>query len=200
MKPLSRTLIALPVLLALAAAVRADDKPPETPYSPLKVGNSWTYRMGDTKYVLKVAAVEKVEEQSCFRMETTVGDKVVAFEDFAVKADGVYRYVADNKTAKPPVCLLKLPVKKDETWTVDSSIGTLGKITGTFKVGEVEEVKVPAGTYKNVVIVTANDLVAGGTKSKVTYYLAKDVGMIKQTIVIEGQEVVIELEKFDEAK
>jgi hypothetical protein len=32
------------------------------------------------------------------------------------------------------------------------------------------------------------------------YYFAKDVGMIKQTISIAGQQVVIELEKFEAGK
>jgi hypothetical protein len=40
---------------------------------------------------------------------------------------------------------------------------------------------------------------ANGQKIGFTYYFARDVGMIKQTIKIQTQEVVIELEKFEPA-
>ncbi len=192
------------VLLAATAAVRgADDKTPETPYYPLKVGNVWTYKIGDTKLTVKVPKFEDVDKQSCARVEMSVGAKVVSFEHVAVKADGVYRYATDDNKAEPPLCFLKLPVKQGDEWKVASTVGAMGKVTGTFKTGEVaEDLKVAAGTYKkeDVITVTCNDLDAGGMKVKLTYYFAKGVGMVKQTIAIAGQEIVIELEKYEPAK
>jgi hypothetical protein len=94
---------------------------------------------------------------------------------------------------------LKLPPKKDETWEVEAKIGA-EKLKGTFKSGEVsEDVKVPAGIYKkeNVVTSGSDNLDANGQKISFTYFFAKDVGMIKQTIKIMTQEVVIELEKYE---
>jgi len=59
---------------------------------------------------------------------------------------------------------------------------------------------VPAGTYKDVITSGSDNLDANGQKISFKYYFAKDVGMIKQTIKIQTQEVVIELEKFDAGK
>jgi hypothetical protein len=199
MKRLAYLTLVLLLTLAIGGVGRtADDKAPETPYFPLKVGDSWTYKMGDTRFTRKVAKFEDVDGQSCALIETTIGNRVASSERVAVKADGVYRYTTDdNKDHKfePPLCFLKLPVKTGETWKVESSVaGTGKKVTGTFTAGEVAELKVGDKKYEKVVTVSSNDYDAGGTKTKVTYYFAKDVGVVKQTISVEGQEVVMELE------
>jgi hypothetical protein len=199
MKCLAYLALVLPLALALGGVGRtADDKAAETPYFPLKVGDSWTYKMGDTRFTRKVAKVEDVDGQPCALIETTIGNRVASSERIAVKADGVYRYTTDdNKDHKfePPLCFLKLPVKTGETWKVESSVaGTGKKVTGTFTTGEVAELKVGDKKYEKVVTVSSNDYDAGGTKTKVTYYFAKDVGVVKQTVSVEGQEVVMELE------
>jgi hypothetical protein len=200
MRILSCAGLALPLLFVFATAARTADKAPETPYFPLKVGDSWDYRMGDTKFTLKVAKFEEVDKQNCARVEMTVGGKVHSYDLIAVKADGVYRYVTDGNKADPPVCFLKLPSKKGETWKVESSVAGMGKLTGTFKSGEVDELKVGDKKYEKLITVTGDDLVAGGQKISVTYYFAKDVGMVKQTLSVNGQQAVIELEKFEPGK
>jgi hypothetical protein len=200
MRILSCAGLALPLLLVLGTAGRTADKAPETPYFPLKVGDSWDYRMGDTKFTLKVAKFEEVDKQNCARVEMTVGGKLHSYDLIAVKPDGVYRYVTDGNKADPPVCFLKLPPKKDETWKVESSVAGMGKLTGTFKSGEVDELKVGDKKYEKLITVSGDDLVAGGQKISVTYYFAKDVGMVKQTLSVNGQQAVIELEKFEAGK
>jgi hypothetical protein len=201
---LSYLTLALPLLLAFSSSGRtADDKAPETPYFPLKVGDSWTYKMGDTRYTRKVAKFEDVDKQPCALIQTMVGNRMASSERVAVKADGVYRYTSDdNKDTKydPPLCFLKLPVKTGESWKVESSVAGAGKVVGTFKTGEVAELKVGDKKYEKVVTVSSDDYDAGGTKIKLTYYFAKDVGIVKQTVSVEGQEVVMELEKFEAGK
>ena len=192
--------LALALLLVLGTAGRTADKAPQTPYFPLKVGASWNYRMGDTKFTLKVAEIKDVDKQPCARVEMLVGDKPHSYDLIAVKDDGVYRYVTDGNKADPPVCFLKLPPKKDETWKVESAVLGMGKLTGTFKSGEVEELKIGDKKYEKVITVTGNDLMAGGQRITVTYYFAKDVGMVKQTLSVNGQQAVIELEKFEAGK
>jgi hypothetical protein len=193
--------LALVLLLVLTVGPTgrtADDKAPETPYFPLKVGDSWSYRMGDTRYTRKATKVEDVDNQSCVLIETMVGNRLVSSEHVAVKADGVYRCTSDgtkDHKYEPPLCFLKLPVKTGDTWNVESSVTGAGKkVSGAFKTGEVAELKVGDKKYENVVTVTSDDFDAGGTKTKVTYYFAMDVGMVRQTIAIEGQVVVMELE------
>ncbi len=187
--------LTLVLALALGGVGRsADDKAPETPYFPLKVGDSLTYRMGDVRYTRKIAKFEDFEKQPCALMQTLAGDRVASWERVAVKPDGVYRYTSDDNKYDPPLCFLKLPVKDGETWQVDSAVAGAGKVAGTFKAAEVAELKVGDTKYEKVVKVTAADLDAGGSKIKVTYYFAKDFGLVKQTVWVDGQEVVTELE------
>jgi hypothetical protein len=203
MKYLSCVLLALPLALVVGPAAHAQMA--ETPYYPLKIGTKWTYKIGETHFTLTVTKHEEVEseggkKQLCARIEMAGNDgKVQAVEHVAVKEDGVYRYMFENKKAEPPVKFLKLPPMKGDTWDVTAKIGA-EKLSGTFKIGEVaDDVKVPAGTYKkeNVVTSGSDNLDANGQKISFTYYFAKDVGMIKQTIKIMTQEVIIELEKYE---
>ncbi len=199
MRFLSRALLVLP--LVLVGSVLADDpvKPIESPYYPLKVGSSWYYKLADTHYTLKVTKIEEVDKVPCARIEMFNGERAQTSELVAVKSDGVYRYVFENNKADPPVLFLKLPPKKDETWEVNSTIRS-EKLKGTFKAGEVDEVKVPAGTYKGVYTVSGDNLDANGTKISFTCYYAKDVGLIKHVVKVAGQEVVTELEKYEPGK
>jgi hypothetical protein len=185
------------VLLLLGPAFAADDKMVETPYLPLQVGNTWTYRAGESKFTLKVTKHEKVGDLLCARVEMSMGDVPKSFEHIGVKEDGIYRCSFEGKEAKPPICILKLPPKKDQSWEVACTVG--GEILkGTFKSGE-EEVKVPAGTYK-ALTTSSQDLDAAGMKINCTYYFAEKVGMVKQVIEVMNQKIVLELEQFEPAK
>ena len=151
---------------------------------------------------MKVTKFEDVDKQTCARLEAsagnaTAGDALV--ELIAVKADGVYRFKAADKLVGPPVRFLALPPKKGEEWQIEAKVGT-EKLKGTFKPGEMEELQVGGTTYQNVVTVTCDDLDANGMKMTVVYYFAKEVGMIKQVVKIAGQDVVLELEKFEPGK
>ena len=64
----------------------------------------------------------------------------------AVLKDGVYRFTTAQKDITPPLCFLKLPLKKGETWTVNS-ISENVQLTGSFTCDD-ESVKVPAGRYQ----------------------------------------------------
>jgi hypothetical protein len=199
MRYLSFALLALPLVLVLGPARAADPQQPETPYYPLKIGNTWTYKIGDTKFVLKVAKMEERNKQLCARVEMSVNDKVQVVEHVAVKDDGVYRYAFENKDADPPVRFLKLPAKKDESWEIKSTIGA-EKLSGTMKTSEIDKMTVGGKEYEKVIASSSDNLDANGQKISFTYYFAPNVGMIKQTIKIQGQEVVIELEKFEAGK
>jgi hypothetical protein len=167
-------------------------------YYPLKVGNTWHYKIGDTKMVLTVTRFEKIADQTCARVEMRTGGNTQAVEHIALKDGGVYRYGFEGKQAEPPVKFLEHPERLGHTWKVKSAIGG-EKLSGTFKIGKVDKLTVPAGTFHNVVTASSEDMDANGQKIGFTYYFAKDVGMIKQTIKILTQEVAIELEKFEPA-
>jgi hypothetical protein len=196
--------LSLACLFLLAPAMPAQDKLPESPYYPLRVGTVWHYRAGDSKFSLRVARHEKVGDVWCARVELVLDGKVTSSEDVAVtvdqarRPDGVSRYRFEGKEARPPICFFKLPPGKEKTWKVESKLAGPrdGEQTlkGSFKAGR-EEVTVPAGTYK-AVTVTGQDLEADGTKLSVTYYFAQDVGMVKQVIETAGQKLSIVLETF----
>jgi hypothetical protein len=97
------------------------------------------------------------------------------------------------------VKILPLPPDAGE-WKVDAGIGD-EKLQGKFKCEKAAEaVMVPAGTYKDAVKVSGQDIDANGLKLNVTYYFAKDVGVVKWVVKIGDKESVCELEKFEAAK
>ncbi len=201
-----RSLLSLGVVILLCGIVVAQDsKMPDTPYYPLSVGNIWTYRIGDNRYQVKVAEIKTVDGKPRARLETLVEGKAIAEEEVGVTDKAVVRYTSKGKEAKPPVELLRLPPKVGETWKIDAEmIDPKSKddktvkqtIKGTFKAGEEKEVRVPYGSYP-AVTVTGQDLEANGVKVTLTYYFAKDVGMIKQVIEMERQpKIIVELENY----
>jgi hypothetical protein len=197
----SRVLLLIPVLLACAGLTRAaDEKTLTTPYYPLTVGNTWTYRVGENHFSLKVAKMEEVGDKKkakAARVELIVNGKPTSFEHIGVTADALVRYTFEGKNADPPIPFLKLPPKKGTTWNVESRVdGQLLK--GTFTEGE-EEITVPAGKFK-AITVTGKDIEVNGVKMNLTYYFAEKVGMVKQVIEYAGQKAVIELEQFEPAK
>jgi hypothetical protein len=199
------TLLLLSLLLACTGLSRAADekKMPTTPFYPLAVGNTWSYRVGENHFSLKVAKAEEVEDKQkkktpCVRMELIVNGKTTSFEQIGVTSDAVVRYTFEGKTADPPIPFLKLPPKKGETWKFESRVdGQLVK--GTFTAGEEDATVVPAGKYKTVTVI-GKDIEVNGVKMNLTYHFAENVGMVKQVIEYAGQKAVIELEKFEPAK
>jgi hypothetical protein len=211
---LARLAILAVALLAVSAAFAADEKPKDkakekpkkaAPFEfPLKVGTVWAYRVGDNNYFLKAAKTEKVGGQECVRMEMWMNGGLVSHEHLAVarvpaghKEEGtmaLMRYTFEGKEAKPPIPILLLPEDK-KAWSVASTIGGQ-KLSGTFRKAE-EDIKVPAGTYKKAVRVSADNLTVNGVNLNITYYFVSGVGMVKQVAEIGEQKVTIELEKVE---
>lgn len=219
MKALMRALVVCFLLAVLAAELAAQDKFKETPYSPLKVGTTWHYRAGDSRFTVRVVRHEKVGDALCALLETTREGTVVGSEHLAVVGDGVYRYDLtyplvqsgprsqaehrnEKKTVqtlvsqalKPPMLVLKLPPKAGDSWKVDSK--SEGKtFRGSFQLAE-QEITVPAGTYKTF-RVASQDLEVNSLKPTITTFFAEGVGMVKQVVSIGDAKVEIELEKFE---
>lgn len=187
------------LLLGIAPGQRAVGQPSQatttSPYYPLKIGNTWHYRAGTQKIVVRVAAQEKVGDVLCARVEAT--DKgTTRLEFIGVQADGLYRHKIASAEIKPALCIFKLPPQKGANWNVDSEVDGV-KIKGAF-VSDEAEVTVPAGKYK-AVSVTSKDLTLGARKMTLTYWFVKDVGIVKHQMEIAGAEIILELEKFESA-
>jgi hypothetical protein len=184
------------LLLLLAAPLSAQEKAKDAPYFPLKVGTTWVYRSGDRTITVRVAAQETVGQTVCARLEAADGDNRKT-EHLAAHADGIYRHQEDGKRIEPPVCVLKLPPAAGQSWKWDSAEGSL-KLTGTFAAAE-EEVTVPAGKHK-AVKVGSTDLDLGGLKAPVTLWFVKGLGPVKQRLVLNNREIVVELQSFTAGK
>jgi hypothetical protein len=196
------------LLLGLAVAVgRADEKPAETPWYPLQVGTVWQYQITAKKdkdtvlvsrFTLKVAGLEKVGDVLCARIEMTSDGRAISFDQVAVAADGVYRYSVAGVKLNKPIRFLALPPKAGFTWPVEAR-GMDEVLKGTFKMGEEKGTKVPAGTY-DTLTVSSDDLNSNGLPLTMVCQYAQGVGLVKQQVLVAGQESMWVLEKYEPAK
>lgn len=191
------TVPSLALLLVLVPAA-AHGQVKDSPYYPLKVGTKWEYKAGDQKFTMRVAKHEKYGDTMCALVETVADDKVIASEHIAVTDDGVYRYSFNGQKAEPPVRIFKLPPTKGDTWKFETKMGP-ESVKGTMRMGE-DKVKVPAGEY--TAFSAGSDDCKVGDRPPFTFmnWYAQGVGMVKQTMKLEGKDVVIELEKFEAGK
>ena len=126
------TTLAVVGLGLLFVPARGGDKGLDSPYFPLKKGTTWEYVADGKKITTVVTDHEKVGDLLCAKIETDLGGGQKIVEHIAVKDDGIYRVRANNEDVKPPFLMLKLPPKKGEEWTVDSTakgFGIKGKMT-----------------------------------------------------------------------
>ncbi len=185
------------VAIACAPAVFAEDKVADAEYFPLKVGTTWEYKAGGQTITVRVAKHEKIDNVPCALLETVVNGNVITTEHISADKDGVYRHSLGGQKAEPAVKFVKLPIKKGESWKVESKL--MGQeLKANFKEGE-DQVKVPAGTYKNALTVSG-DMEAMGQKMDLTQWYAKGIGMVKTVITVGGNKIEMELDKFTPGK
>lgn len=205
------------VLLFTVSQLAAADPPN---YFPTKLGMRWSYRVQgqpDLVYLL-AAKEEKLGDQLCTRMDlkidliTAMTDKVglvtsgafipigrsryvaISTEYVAQLKDGTHRFMIDGNLISPPVNFLKSPVQAKDTWKNEFKIKDKeGKVSYT---AEFEEVEVPAGKFKDALVVTGITF-DNGTITKMQNWYAPDVGMVKQLIVSGKEEMLLELMKFE---
>jgi hypothetical protein len=191
-------LTALAVVLACGLVAGQQPTPAmPTPLYPLKVGNKWTYTAGKDSIELLVKGVEKVDKEDVYELVTSRNGTPEANEHVVVREDGVYRTRVAGMKVTPPMRLLKLPVKKGETWDVNSQVG-MEKLAGklTFDEGEVMWMGKPT----KATIVKGVDMTANGQKMSLAYYFVENVGMVRQAATFAGATVTLELKMFEGAK
>ncbi|MBY0231577.1 MAG: hypothetical protein K2W96_20010 [Gemmataceae bacterium] len=179
---------------------KKDKEPKAGPFEfPLKVGTKWTYRVGENRYVQKIAKMEAVGKTQAARLEMTINDKQASFEHVAIGSDkdgvrSVMRYSFEGKQADPPIPFLQLAADKT-SWRVDSKLEG-GTLKGLFR-KTLEDVTVPAGKYPKAVRVASDGLKVNGVDLTVTWWFASGVGLVKMEATIAGQTVTSELEKYE---
>lgn len=184
----------------ILAAGTALAQTPGADYFPLKLKSKWVYKVADQEVTVEVVGTEKLNDQNCYKLETKVGGQTKASELYFVKPDGVYRAKVKDDKIEPPVKILALPAKKDATWKVDSKVGSQA-VKGEFKVTDDKAtIKLPAGDFKDVVVVDGADFDIAGTKTSVKQWFAPGKGIVKITFTIMGTESNLELTKYEEGK
>ena len=173
-------------------------------YFPLKKDTKWVYKVGDNLVEVKVAKVDKVGGEDQYQFDTVVGKDPKTSEVYVVRADGVYRAKVREDKLDPFIKVLALPVKKDASWDINSKLGTQ-TIKGTMKVKNDKEkvtIKGSGGdvTYETVFVEGENMDIAGA-KTTMRIWFAKNYGIVKEEVHIQGGEkVLLELFKYEEGK
>ncbi len=191
----SRIFVIAALLLAWSPLLSAQEK--TTTYLPLKVGYKWTFKIdlgGQAVDVSqKVVKVEKKDGREVATLETEVGGQTLA-EQMASDERGVFRYSFQGVPVDPPIQALKLPFKKGETWEAKFSVQGQ-EFKSTMKSEAEEEVTVPAGKYKAVIVSSQMDL--GAQQITVKSWFAPNVGIVKQVFDLGGASGTSELVKFE---
>lgn len=197
-----RTLLTL-FVLTLPVAAADDDKD----FYPLKIGTKWTYKLAgqEGKFVVTALAEEKVGDVACVKFDARLKDQSVGTEHVAFMKDGFYRFKYGDQTIEPAICFCKPGAKKGDSWKVDFKIGET-KASVRYD-ADYADVKVPAGEFKNALVIraeAAEKMVVDGKETeqitKTTIWFVKGKGMVKQTIDLGQAKVELELETIDEAK
>jgi hypothetical protein len=179
----------LPALILFAGiTTAAADEKESSLYYPTTVGARIVYRSADGSD--DVRSVSKVERKG--RDVVVHETRVIDGEDVPIGATGLLRTSSGGRDLDPPLRLLKLPAKPGETWEWTNPADR-GKYA--MKTRGQEEVTVPAGKYKAVVV--EQEHTRGGQPVRTVYWFAPGVGLVKAvTKLDDGERVDLELKSF----
>lgn len=149
-------------------------------HSKVTLDTTMATEAGDVKGPAIIAEVTKLENKICTVTYTMAGH---SSETFMASKDGYFCYgLMKDGAFDPKMRLFKYDAKVGDTWS-----GWAAKEEGqpevTVKYVGNEEVKVPAGTYKDVIHVQA--VVTDGPT--LDYYFAAKMGMVKMTFSVDGE-------------
>lgn len=139
--------------------------------------NVFTFSGDDFTYRQKLL----INESGVFVKETYQKIKVL----LVLSSEGTFTY-------SDPLPRIKFPVESGKTWNWkgkeydDEDVHTLDL---NSRIEKVENIKVPAGTFEAIKMFTAVTS-SRGTKSKVTEWYAKDIGLIKMIADVEGGGII----------
>jgi hypothetical protein len=158
---------------------------PRIVYQPAKLGTTWVYESGKNLFTVKVTSVVVKGDRTTLTLSCgDPGDPKSATEELIVTSEGVFRTALEEHRFDPPMCLLKLPAARGDSWPVktnwttpDWAPGQRGiEFRGSVLVAGVEKVTVPAGTFEALRVEARNDngLFLGWHR-----WYAPGVGMVK---------------------
>jgi hypothetical protein len=188
-------------IVLLAASLLAQDDKGQSLYK-FKTGTTWTFDVKTTGEVPKLAKMEfkvtgeadgKVEvETRAFREE---GEPRVETLQWSVNGGGFLVWTEVRKgSTRDPMHLLKLGAKKGDVWEwKDEDRNRKGTHLG------VEELKVPAGTYKDATRVKIEITDGPGTYA-LDFHLVPGIGVVRMSGGAGANTITMELKEFKPAK
>ncbi|MDB5309026.1 MAG: hypothetical protein JWO38_3228 [Gemmataceae bacterium] len=174
--------LVLPIIALCLSVAPAAPAPPDTPeavlYFPTKVGGKWVYWDGTREVTKLVSKVEKRDEEKVVTVvELMAGGRKVPAEKVTVSETGLSRVELGMCKFEAPLRLVKVPHKPGDRWEIRTSYSPGTAEKGTATVHELEDLKVPAGTYKTVRMVY--EFVHEGKPQRSTIWFAPGVGLVK---------------------
>jgi hypothetical protein len=186
------TALLLALSLGMPGSARCDEL--SESYYPLKEGMKWEYLVisnaSDTKKLtITNLAPREVQGKKVTPRQWDLGGHI--FIEFMEKDDsGIYRYAEQigEKGAPtlvtPKECHLRFPITEGNSWNMATKIGNSTLNVALMLESVSEEVKVPAGTFKDclkIKQVGSND--AGTSVMGYEWYAPKE-GIVKSLVTI----------------
>jgi len=181
-----RALLAV-LLVPIAAATPATAAPVPPPkgkepppyYFPTQVGAEWVYDDDGAKYTFTVTKVERKAGAMLVTVGLSYGKTTQHSYTVEVGKSGIRETLNFNRKVEPPTPLLKVPFAKGDRWESPMSLDGEKRADYVITVGGVEEVKVPAGTFKAVRVDKVSTGVDGKTNQTITTWYARGVGPVR---------------------
>ena len=163
-------------------------------YFPLKEGMRWEYNVisdqGDTKKLLITnLAPREVSGAKVTPRKWELGGST--FIELMKKDDtGIYRYAEQKGEQAPPSlitpmeCHLKFPVAEGSSWNMATKLGNSTVNVSLTIESLSDEVKVPAGTFKDCVKIKQVGENDAGTSVMGYEWYAPKVGVVKSLVTI----------------
>jgi len=172
-----RAVIALTTLLLLGAAPVPKQLMKDEPYWPTAVGTKWVYEQGGKESTQEITKVEARDGGTTrLTVRTKNGDDIIDVAPGGVTQRTVSTFTLDT-------LIVRFPIKAGDSWAFAYPVQAgLHCIGGKMTVGEEEDVKVPAGTFRATKVVCTVTEVRGKPIDKpytLTHWYAKGVGLVR---------------------
>lgn len=180
--------------LVASAAPAPKDTTAKQPYYPTKKGTTWTYRLNDREETFVVTDVQKKDGATVVSVGQTVSGQVELVKDVIVNDAGVFEKKAGSGPLKKPLAVLELPAKAGDVKEIDWRGPPPEKAPLKWRttVGDVENVKTPAGTFRAISVESAfyrktEDGGRGELQCRSKKWFAPGVGLVREVIEQDGQ-------------
>lgn len=171
------------MMLTLSAAAQRSSAPPRD-YFPLRVGNTWKYRHNEgIEFSFKVVSGEKqADGTTLFLIDKSTNTKVLSWYTNAngwvvLRKDAYPEHPGLEVTYSPPKQVLKNPLNPGASWMWTGKSVTQQESRESHRVVGSEIVKVLAGKFRAMKVVST--ISEGAAVKTVTTWYANGVGLVK---------------------